>query len=157
MAKMTTAKELWDHTPVPTYDFMDRAREFLGAYHELKPKTLSDWPRHLMLGQAVELALGAYALSRGMDKDTLYSHKHDLRPLLDFAKGKGLAVSADVDKDIGEHMHKVHSLYLSRFPKYEGQMSKGVVAIEGLEASAIRLIADISAALVPVVKLPPGS
>ena len=135
---------------------MDRAREFLDAYHELKPKTLFDWPRHLLLGQAVELALGAFALSRGMSKDALYDNKHDLRPLLDFAKANGLVVSADVDQDIGERMHKVHSLYLSRFPKYEGQMKDGIVAVEGLEASAIRLITDIGAALVPTVTARPA-
>src|SRR5262245_23171277 len=54
-----------EQTPVPMFDFLERAEEFLQAYKNLKRQGLFDWARYLLIGHAVEVALKAYLLPRG--------------------------------------------------------------------------------------------
>jgi len=58
-----------EHTPIPTFDFIERADQYLQAYRDLPDRTeqmLFDWPRYAMLLHAVEMALKSYLIAKGM-------------------------------------------------------------------------------------------
>ena len=52
-------------TPIPRFDFLERAEEFLQAYKKLERQGLFDWARYLLIGHAVEVALKAFLLPQG--------------------------------------------------------------------------------------------
>jgi HEPN domain-containing protein len=142
-----------EKTPVPTYDYLDRAEEFLNAYKRLERQGLFDWARYLMIGHAVEVALKAYLLPRGWTMQGLQDRfGHRLVPLLTEAKAKGLLVSADAEKRIGYLAH-VHGNYLARYPEYKGKTTndgKGIVAVEELEVDVEELMKAIRIGLTPL-------
>ena len=139
-----------EQTPWPTYDFLERAEEYLHAYMNLERQGLFDWARFLLIGHAVEVALKAYLLPRGWKMDDLRKRfGHDLVALLAEAKAKGFAVGTDVEKDIGRLNH-VHDNNLARYPEYKGKTNKGIVAVEGIEASVEELMKAVRLGLTAV-------
>ena len=125
------------------FDFMDRAEEYLAACKRLEPQPPCDWARYLLTGHAVEVALKAHLLARGMTIETLRSRDfgHNLAALLAEATAKGLPpLSADVERHIG-YLAEVHDKpYLTRYPDYEGQMATGIVVLRELEDSVDKLM-----------------
>jgi hypothetical protein len=57
-----------EKTPWPEHDLLERADHFWQAYKDQKPMGVFDWPRYLLAGHAVEVALKALLLALGYPK-----------------------------------------------------------------------------------------
>ena len=135
-----------EQTPIPAFDYLDRATEYLRAYNNLQRQGPFDWARYLLMGHAVEVALKAYLLPRGWTMTRLRKHfAHDLVALLIEAKQKGLMIGAEVEKDI-IHLNHVHDNHLGRYPEYDGLTTnggKGIVVVDCLKASVDEIVAAV--------------
>jgi hypothetical protein len=155
MAKTETEEERAENielTPVPRGEYLDRAAEFMQAFREVKPQPVFDWPRYLLLGHAVEVALKAYLLEyrKGAMDKLREKYKHNLEKLLRHAKKKGLRVTAKVEADI-KRLNYVHNKYLARYPEFKGLTTAGarppykdgIVVISELLPSVERLMEEV--------------
>jgi hypothetical protein len=157
-----------EKTPWPEHDFLERAAHYWQAYKAQKRIGVFDWPRYLLAGHAVEVALKALLWSRGYPNYPLRRLRskefgHDLEKLMQEAHKYGLKPSAKVKNDIADLGH-VHGNYLARYPEYEGKTTHGrlnnpgcgIRAVKGLEPSIKWVLTEVSKLLRPkLIKRPP--
>jgi hypothetical protein len=83
-------------SPILHIDFLRRADEFRDAYRRLPSgnRPPPDWAKYLLFYHALELALKAYLIQRGMTERQLGSKHfgHDLKLLVDEAVKRGLSL-----------------------------------------------------------------
>jgi hypothetical protein len=146
-----------ESTPIPRFEFLERAEEFLQAYLDLPQRrsSLFNWPRCVMLGHATELALKAYLLTPAaaasaltLDQLRQAPYGHDLVELLNAAVNRGLEPDAQMAKDIAL-LSRCHSNLQARYPLViipaQGSMPEGpwVAAVEGLYPTVLKLFERI--------------
>jgi hypothetical protein len=94
-------------SPILHFDFFDRAGEFRCAYETLpnigRPP---EWAKYLLFYHAMELALKAYLIQRGVSEKKLASYEfgHDIKKLVDEAVNRGLILpngSQEMIADLG--------------------------------------------------------
>ena len=157
---MAKAKGAVDEVVIANLFFVERADEFLWAYHMLPRRDGigRDWPKYHLFGCAVELMLKAYLLTGSATQPPLKelelkSFGHDLVRLLEEAGRRGLPFDAETANDI-RHLSRVHFNDQARYPfrviEKDSSMPAGaVVAFEGLEPKILPLFDAIRAKIIP--------
>jgi hypothetical protein len=81
---------------LPALDYLERAEDFMEAFRALPSGNPPSWPRYFLLCHAIELALKAFLILRGVSSGTLKSptFRHNLKQLLAEAVNYGLRQAA---------------------------------------------------------------
>jgi hypothetical protein len=87
-------------------EFFDRAKQFRHAYNTLPNSGQPpEWPKYLLFYHAMELALKAYLIQRGVsEKDLKVKFGHDIKTLVNAAVNCGLSLphgSKEMIADLG--------------------------------------------------------
>jgi hypothetical protein len=85
-------------------EFFDRAQQFRRAYETLPNSGRPpEWPKYLLFYHAMELALKAYLIQRGVsEKDLKNNFGHDLKKLVTEAVNRGLSLPYGSSEMIAE-------------------------------------------------------
>jgi hypothetical protein len=89
------------------FEFFDLARQFRHAYETLPNSGHPpEWPKYLLFYHAMELALKAYLIARGVSEQDLKNRPfgHNIKKLVDEAVDRGLTLppgSRDMIADLG--------------------------------------------------------
>ena len=126
------------------FDFLDRANEFM-AYRVLTGVRHPNSPRNFLLCHAIELALKAFLLHKGIsEKDIIaFEVRHNLAELLGMALEKGLELRPNIAPQI-VLLAEAHRKHRPRYPD-KGEAARFL--IDEFEPDAAHLVAAVSAAL----------
>jgi hypothetical protein len=91
-------------TPILHIEFFDRANQFRHAYRTLPNSgQLPEWPKYVLFYHAMELALKAYLIQRGVsEKDLKVKFGHDIKKLVHEAVNRGLSLPQGSKEMIAE-------------------------------------------------------
>jgi hypothetical protein len=94
-------------------DFFYLAREFRCAYETLPDSGHPpEWPKYVLFYHAIELALKAYLISKGVSEAVLSARPfgHDITELVDEAVSRGLTLPPGTQKAIADLGHQPQQL-----------------------------------------------
>jgi hypothetical protein len=126
--------------PLYPLDLLERAEEFLEAFHQLPPeqevRRWISWPRYFLLCHAVELALKAFLSRQGIAEETLrkcFGHKID--KLVAEAMSRSLGIQ-QLHADKLKRLSEAHAGpdYRSRYPLNVGSV---VFATDNVDQGAV--------------------
>jgi len=129
-------------------NFWELAQQYHQAYRTLPPQPYPIyWPPYLLLGHAVEMALKAFLLSRGIPLARIKTGGHDLKRLRKMAAAKGLELTDATARMIDKPIAHMHGNLLARYPDYAGAMRNGVIVISECEAAVDELMRQVRMAM----------
>jgi len=88
------------------------------AFRALPRGNPPSWPRYFLLCHAIELALKAFLISRGVSTGKLISpaFRHNLKQLLAEAGNHGLTLGILARSEL-EHLDEAHAKFWARYPR----------------------------------------
>jgi len=135
-----------------SYDFLNLAKQYRGAYKALSEVTPSEatpisWPRYFLFCHSIELVLKAYLSHTGLTGKQLQNPRvrHNIKNLLDKAIKSGLSLSTGA-------RHKIEDLtetYTNHWPRYPMTKLAFIPLIHQFEPDATELFKAVDAALHP--------
>jgi hypothetical protein len=141
------------HTILLALDYLQRAEDFIGAFRALPPGNPPSWPRYFLLCHAIELALKAFLISRGISSRMLKSaaFRHNLKQLLSEAVNLGLPLGLLARTEL-EHLDNAHAEFWPRYPRPH---AKPVFVIDPFAPYADELLRAVASRLRSIPTAPP--
>jgi hypothetical protein len=120
----------------------------MGAFRALPSGNPPSWPRYFLLCHAIELALKAFLILRGVSSGTLKSptFRHNLKQLLAEAVNYGLPLGVLARSEL-EHLDEAHGKFWPRYPRAH---AKPVFIIDPFVLYAEELLRGVASCLRPI-------